>query len=99
MKIAETVGINQDILEESKNRFDLAFKKQLEEMCCSDKEKYSQSKLELYTSFKERPGFGNYLNESNPKLHQAITKIRISAHKFPIETSGFENENQTDRIY
>ena len=65
---------------------------------CSNKEKYRQGKLKLYTSFKEHLGFENYLNESNPKLHQAITKIRISAHKFPIETGRFENKNQTDRI-
>ena len=44
------------------------------------------------------PGFENYLNESNTKLCQAIMKIRISAHKFPIETGCFENKNQTDRI-
>ena len=25
-------------------------------------------------------------------------RIRISAHKFPIETGRFENKNQTDRI-
>ena len=67
-------------------------------MWYSKKEKYSQGKLKLYTSLKERPGFENYLNESNPKLRQAITKSRISAHKFPIKTGRFENKNQTDRI-
>ena len=67
-------------------------------MWYSNKEKYSHSKLKLYTSFKERPGFQNYLNESNPKLRQAITKIRISAHKFPFETGRFENKTQTNRI-
>ena len=49
-------------------------------------------KLKLYTSFKEHPGFENYL-KSNPKLRQAITKIRISAHQFPIETGCFEKKN------
>ena len=66
-------------------------------MWYNNKENYSQGKLKLYTSFKERPGFENYLNES--KLRQAITKIRISAHKFPIQSGRFENKNQTDRIY
>ena len=98
MKIAKIVGINQDILEESKNRIDQALKKQLEKKWYSNKEKYSQGKLKLCTSFKEHPGFENYLNEPNPKLCQSITKIRISAHKFPIETGHFENKNQTDRI-
>ena len=55
-------------------------------------------KLKLYTCFKEHTGFENYLNEPNTKLRQAITKIRISAHKFPIEVGRFENKNQTDRI-
>ena len=97
MKIGEIVGINQDILGESKNRNDQALKKQLEKMWHSNEEKYSQGKLKFHTSFKEHPGFENYLNESNLKLRQAITKIRISAHKFPTETVRFENKNQTDR--
>ena len=95
MKIAEIVGINQDILGESKNHIDQALKKQLEKKWCNDKEKHSQGKLKLYTSCKEHPGFESYLNESNPKLCQTIPK---SAHKFPIETGCSENKNQTDRI-
>ena len=91
MKIAEIIGISQDILGESKNHIDQALKKQLEKKWYSNKEKYSQGKLKLYTNFKEHLGFENYLNESNPKLCQDITKIRISAHKFPIETGLFEN--------
>ena len=34
----------------------------------------------------------------NPKFRQAITKFQISAHKFPIETSQYENKAQYDRI-
>ena len=98
VKIAEIVGTNQDILGESKKRIDQALKKQLEKMWYSNKEKYSQGKLKVYTSFKEHPGFENYLKESNPKLRQVITKIRISAHKFPIKTGRFENKNQNNRI-
>ena len=33
---------------------------------------------------KECPGFENYLNLPNKKLRQAITKLRIIAHKFPV---------------
>ena len=40
--------------------------------------------LKLYTNLKECPGFENYLNLPNKKLRQAITKLRIIAHKFPI---------------
>ena len=59
---------------------------------------YKQGKLKLYTSIKERRGFENYLNLPNHKLRQAITKFRISAHKFPIETGRFEQKHQTERI-
>ena len=38
-----------------------------------------------------------YLNLSNPKLQQAVTKTRISAHKFPRETGWYENENVTEK--
>ena len=34
----------------------------------------------------------------NPKFRQAITKFRISAHKFPIETGRYENKAQCNRI-
>ena len=43
----------------------------LKNMWHSNKEKYSQGKKKLYTSFKERPGFENYLNESK-ELCKAI---------------------------
>ena len=67
-------------------------------MWYNNKANYNQDKLKLYTSFKERPSFENYLNESNPKLRQAITKSSISVHKFPIETGRFGNKKQTDRL-
>ena len=38
-----------------------------------------------------------YLNLSNPKLQQAVTKIRISAHKFPRKTGWYENKNVTQK--
>ena len=55
-------------------------------------------KLKLYSSLKERPGFESYLNLPNKKLRQAITKLRISAHKFPIETGRFDYRKRTERI-
>ena len=55
-------------------------------------------KLKLYSSLKERPGFESYLNLPNKKLRQAITKLRISAHKFPIETGRFDYRKGTERI-
>ena len=38
-----------------------------------------------------------YINLPNKKLHQAITKLRISAHKFPIETGRFNFRKWTQR--
>ena len=59
---------------------------------------YQEGKLQLYTSLKEHPRFENYLNLPNKKLCQAITKLRISAHKFPIETGRFDYRMRTERI-
>ena len=59
---------------------------------------YRQAKLKLYAGLKEYPGFEQYLNLSDTKLRQAITKIRISVHKFPIETRRYENKNPTERL-
>ena len=77
---------NQDNLGESQNHIDQALKKQLEKKkWYSNKKKYSQGKLKLYTNYKELPDFENCLNESNPKLCQAIKKIRIRAHKLSVK--------------
>ena len=71
----------------------------LENYWYSSRVKYSQGKLRLYTTLKERPGFETYLTLSNPKLRQAITKLRISAHKkCPIETGRYDQKTQSERI-
>ena len=43
--------------------------------------------LKLHTTLKKRPGFESYINTDSFKLPQAIIKLRISTHKFPIETA------------
>ena len=63
VKISEIVEVNQDNLEVSKNLIDQTLKKQLEKMLYINKEKYSQGKFKLYTSFKDLSDFENYLNE------------------------------------
>ena len=63
----------------------------------SKKTLYKQGKGQLYTWLTERPGFENYLNLPNKKLCQTITKLRISAHKFPIETGRFDYRKRTER--
>ena len=60
---------------------------------------YKQRKLQLYISPKEHPGFENCLNLPNKKLCQAITKLRISGHKFPIKTGRFGYRKRTERIF
>ena len=62
------------------------------------KKSNSQDKLKFYASLKECQDFEQYLKLSSPKLRQAITKIRISAHKFPIKTGWYENKNPTERL-
>ena len=64
----------------------------------SKQNEYSQGKLRLYTHLKVRPGFEQYLDLSNPKIKQSITKLRKSAHKFPIEIGRFENKASAEKI-
>ena len=70
----------------------------LGKMWYSKRNEYRQGKLRLYTHLTVRPGFQQYLNLSNPKLRQSILKLRISAHKFSIETGYFENKAPAERI-
>ena len=76
----------------------MAFRRILENHWYFSRVKYKQGKLRLYTTLKERPGFETYLTLNNPKLRQAITKLRISAHKLPIETGRYDQKTQTERI-
>ena len=96
-KVAEVLGEINDFLASTVQR-EIAFRRILENHWYSSRVKYSQGKLRLYTTLKERPGFETYLTLSNPKLRQAITKLRISAHKLPIETGRYDQKTQTERI-
>ena len=59
---------------------------------------HKQGKLQLYTSLNKCPGFKNYLKLPNQKLSQAITILRIRAHKLPIETGRFVYRKWTERL-
>ena len=63
-----------------------------------ERNEYRQGKLRLYSHLMERPYFEQYLNLSNPKLRQVMTKIRIIAQRLPIETRRFENKPSAKRI-
>ena len=96
-KVAEVLGETNDFLASTVQR-KLALRRILENHWYSSRVKYSQGKLRLYTTLKERPGFETYLTLSNPKLRQAITKLQISAHKLPIETGRYDQKTQSERI-
>ena len=75
----------------------LALRRILENHWYSSRVKYSQGKLRLYTTLKERPGFETYLTLNNPKLPQTITKLEIIAHKLPIETGRYDQKTPVER--
>ena len=82
-KIAEVTGNRNEFGDYIKTENKSKIQKILDKMWYSKRNEYSQGKLRLYTHLKLRPGFEQYLKLSNPKLKQSITKLRISAHKFP----------------
>ena len=96
-KIAEVLRETNDFLASTVQRKS-GLRRILENQWYSSRVKYSQGKLRLCTTLKERPGFEIYLSLNNPKLQQAITKLRISAHKLPIETGRYDQKTQMQRI-
>ena len=95
--IAEVLGETDDFLASTAQRRS-ALRRILENQWYSIRVKYSQDKLRLYTILKERPGFETYLSLNNPKLLQAITDLRISAHNLHIETGRYDRKIQMERI-
>ena len=58
----------------------------------------TQSKLDFFTQLKDKFGMSDYLKLIKNPLHRiAITKMRVSAHKFPIETGRYMNIDRVDR--
>ena len=58
----------------------------------------NNSKLELYASYKNNFEKENYLSILDFKLRNAVTKMRISAHRLPIETGRFTGIPTIERI-
>ena len=98
VKIGEILGTPIDQLANSKVLLNRKLQECFRHSWHQKRNFYSQGKLDLYTSLKESPGFENYLNIPNQKLRQAITRMRISSHKFPIETGRFEHKERSERI-
>ena len=91
-KIAEITGNRNEFGDYIKTESKSKIQNILDKRWYSKRNECSQEKLRLYTHLKVRPGSEQYLDLSNPKLRQSITKLRISAHKFLIEIGRFENK-------
>jgi hypothetical protein len=58
----------------------------------------SHSKLEFFTQLKDNFEMSDYLHVMKNPLHRsALTRVRLSAHKYPIETGRYQNINREDR--
>ena len=97
-KIGEALSSPNDILVNSKLLLNMRLNESIEQSWHFKKTLNKPGKLQIYTSLKERPGFENYLNLPNKNFRQAITKLRISAHKFPTEAGRFDYSKLTERI-
>ena len=95
-KTVEVLGDTNDFLASTVQRKS-ALRRILENQWYSSRVKFSQGKLRLCTTLKERPGFETYLALNNTKLRQGITKLRIT-HKLPIETGRCDQKTQMQRI-
>ena len=63
------------------------------------KQDHSSGKLDLYISLNPSFCLQPYIVEiSNFKLRRSITKMRISDHKFPIETGRYDKKERNQRI-
>ena len=98
-KIVEITNYRNEFGDHIKTENKSKIQKILDKRWQSKPTEYSQGKLRLCTHLKVRPGFEQFPDLSNPNLRQSITKLRISAHKFPIEIGRFENKAPAERIY
>ena len=78
-KIAEVTGNKNEFGDYIKTENQSKIQIILDKMWYSKRNEYSQGKLRLYRHLKVRPGFVQYLNLSNPKLRQSITKLRTNS--------------------
>ena len=65
-----------------------------------EKSKFATSgKLELFVSLKPKFEMSDYLKvKMNPSFRAALAKMRLSAHKFPIETGRYDKIPREERI-
>ena len=58
----------------------------------------SNGKHQIYAEIKTQNCFEKYLDIENMNIRKAITKMRISSHKFPIETGRYEGKERHERL-
>jgi hypothetical protein len=61
------------------------------------KKQQSKGKHQIYAEIKTQNCFEKYLDIENMNIRKAITKMRISSHKFPIETGRYEGKERHER--
>ena len=74
-----------------REKYDKVWLKEKEELLLN-------SKLDFLVSLKEKFELSPHLICSIPPFRSAITKIRVSAHKFPIETGRYLGRPREDRL-
>ena len=57
-----------------------------------------KGKHQIYAEIKTTNCFEKYLDIENMNIRKAIIKMRISSHKFPIETGRYEGKERDNRI-
>ena len=62
------------------------------------KKKQLLGKHQIYAEIKTKNSFEKYFDIENINIRKAISKIRISSHKFPIETGRYEKRDKNNRI-
>ena len=63
-----------------------------------EKKQQLQGKHQVYAEIKTKNCFEKYLAIENMNIRKAISKMRISSHKFPIETGRYEGKDRNNRI-
>ena len=99
-RISNFMNIDENIINETKsNEIKMIMKNLYKKTWEEERRKQLlNGKLLSYAEIKTKNCFEQYLGIENMNIRKAITKIRISAHKFPIETGRYEGKTRDDRI-
>ena len=94
--------VDNDLVEIEKqvNCLDIDLKDKFRNKWLEERDTYTvDSKLDVYVSLKDNHEMAKHLTcKINPSYKIAITKVRLSAHKLPIETDRYLGIPREDRI-